>query len=112
MKILRADGGGEFILHKLRTFCEKRDISIKHLAPYVYEKNGLAERGWRIIVTIKDSMLIDSGLPNGFWAETIETANYLQNRLPTRSKNHGEMIPKKLGQAGDKTFITFVSLGA
>ena len=95
MKILKADGGGEFISHKLRTFCEKRGISIKHAAPYVHEENGLAERGWRTIVTMKDSILIDSGLPNGFWAEAMETANYLRNRLPTRSKNHGEMIPEE-----------------
>ena len=95
MKILRADGGGEFISHKLRTFCEKKGISIKHAAPYVHKKNRLAERGWRTIVTIKDSMLINSRLPNGFWAEAIETANYLRNRLPTRSKNHSEMIPEE-----------------
>ena len=95
MKILRADGGGEFISHKLRTFCEKRGILIKYAAPYVHEENGLAERGWRTIVTMKDSMLIDSGLPNGFWAEAMETANYLRNRLPTRSRTHGEMIPEE-----------------
>ena len=95
MKMLRADGGGEFISTKLRLFCEKRGIGIKYAAPYVHEENGLAERGWRTIVTMKDSMLIDSGLPNGFWAEAMETANYLRNRLPTRSKSHGEMIPEE-----------------
>lgn len=44
---------------------------------------------------MKDSMLIDSGLPNNFWAETMETANYLRNRLLTRNKNHGEIISKE-----------------
>lgn len=95
MKALRADGGGEFISVKLRSFCEKRGIEIKYAAPYVHEENGLAERGWRTIVTMKDSMLIDSGLPNDFWAEAMETANYLRNRLPTRSKNYGEVIPEE-----------------
>ena len=92
---LRADGGGEFISTKLRLFCEKRGIAIKYAAPYMHEENGLAERGWRTIVTMKDSMLIDSGLPNNFWAEAMETASYLRNRLPTRSKNHGEVIPEE-----------------
>lgn len=95
MKVLRADGGGEFISKKLRLFCEKRGIAIKYAAPYVHEENGLAERGWRTIVTMKDAMLIDSKLPNGFWAEAMETANYLRNRLPTRSKSHGEVIPEE-----------------
>ena len=61
----------------------------------MHGENGLVERGWRTIVTMKDSMLIDSGLPNDFWAKVIETANYLQNRLPIRSKNHEEVIPKE-----------------
>lgn len=86
MKALRADGGGEFITAKLRSFCKKRGIAIKYAAPYVHEENGLTERGWRTIVTMKDSMLIDSGLPNDFWAEAMETANYLRNRLPREAR--------------------------
>lgn len=65
MKTLRADNGGEFILHKLQAFYEKKDISIKYTTPYMYKKNGLAKRRWRIIVIMKDSILINSRLPNG-----------------------------------------------
>ena len=43
MKILRTDGRGELISHKLRTFCEKRGILIKYVAPYVHKENRLAE---------------------------------------------------------------------
>lgn len=95
MQALRADGGGELISTKLRLFCEKRCIAIKYAAPYVHEENGLAKREWRTIVTMKDSMLLDSGLPNGFWAEAMETANYIRNRLPTRTRSHGEVIPEE-----------------
>ena len=77
MKIFGADGEEEFISHKLRTFCDKRGILIKYTAPYVYEKNRLAERGWCTIITIKDSILIDNRLPNGFWVEAMEIVNYL-----------------------------------
>ena len=66
MKILRADDRGEFISHKLWTFCERKGILIKYVAPYVHKKNGLAKRGWCTIVTMKYSMLINSGLQNGF----------------------------------------------
>ena len=95
MKILREDGGEEFISVKLRLFCEKRGITIRYATPYIHEENRLAERGWRTIVTMKDSMLVDSGLPNRFWAEAIETANYLGNRLPTKTKSHCEVIPEE-----------------
>lgn len=95
MKALRADGGREFVFIKLRNFCEKRGIIIKYTAPYVHEENGLAERGWRTIVTVKDAMLIDSGLPNNFWVEAMEIANYLHNRLLTRSRSHGKLVPEE-----------------
>lgn len=95
MKALRADGGGEFISTKLKEFCEKQGINIKYATPYLHEENGLAERGWRTLVTMKDSLLIDSGLPNDFWAEAMETSNYLRNRLPTKSRGHGELIPEE-----------------
>lgn len=44
---------------------------------------------------MKDLMLIDSGLSNDFWAEVMETANYLCNRLPTKSKNHSKVISEE-----------------
>lgn len=95
MKGLRVDGGGEFISNALKEFCNQRGIAIKYASPYVHEETGLAERGWKILATMKDSLLIDSGLPNNFWAEAMETANYLRNRLPTKSRNHGELIPEE-----------------
>lgn len=94
MKVLRADGGGKFISAKLKDFCDKRGITIKYAAPYMHEENGIAERGWKTIVTMKDSLLVDSGLPLNFWAEAMETANYLRNRLPTKSRR-GELIPEE-----------------
>lgn len=85
MKALRADGGGEFISAKLKDFCNKRGITIRYAASYMHEENGITERGWKTIVTMKDSLLIDSRLPLNFWPEAMETANYLRNRLPTKS---------------------------
>lgn len=58
--ILKADGGREFILHKLWTFCEKKGILIKYKALYLYKENRLAKQGRRTIVTIKDLILITS----------------------------------------------------
>lgn len=95
MGALRADGGGEFISINLKDFCKERGIQVRYATPYLHEENDLAERGWRTLVTIKDAILLDSGLPIDFWAEAMETANYLRNRLPTKSKAHGETIPEE-----------------
>lgn len=32
-------------------------------------------------------MIIDSGLAKKYWGEAVTTANYLQNRLPTKCNN-------------------------
>lgn len=94
MKALRADRGREFISTKLKDFCVKKSITIKYAAPYMHKKNGVAKQGWRTIVIMKDSLLIDSGLPLEFWAETMDTANYLQNCLPTKSQRREIILEK------------------
>lgn len=77
LKTFCADGEEEFISIKFRVFCKNRGIALKYAAPYMHKENGLVERGWQTIVIIKDSLLLDSGLPLDFWAEAIDTANYL-----------------------------------
>lgn len=95
MKVLRANGRGKFISNKvLNVLWEERHLNKVCCSVYALEK-WTGQTRWRTIVTMKDSMLIDSRLPNGFWAEVMETANYLQNRLPTRSKTHGKMISEE-----------------
>lgn len=54
------------------------------MAPYIYKENSIAKRCWRILAMMKDSLLIDSGLPVNFQAEAIDTSNYLCNQLLTK----------------------------
>lgn len=77
MKVLCVDGGGEFISSKLKNICNSKYITIKYIAPYMYEKNGLAEHRWKTVVTMKIFLLIDNSLPLEFRAEVIDSANYL-----------------------------------
>lgn len=44
---------------------------------------------------MKDSILIDNSLPNRFWIEAIETANYLRNRHLIKTKTHNEIISEE-----------------
>ena len=41
----------------------------------------------RTLVEMMRSMLIDSKLPQRFWAEALSTAVYLRNRSPTKAVN-------------------------
>lgn len=92
---LRSDDGGEFISAALQSFCQERGIKIGYAAPYMHDENGIAKRCWRALAQMKDSLLIDSGLPTRFWAEAMDTANYLRNRLPTRRTDKAVIIPEE-----------------
>lgn len=94
LKTLCADGEGEFISIKLKDFCKIRGITLKYATLCMPKENGLAKRGWQMIIILKDSLLLDSGLPLEFWAEAMDTANYFRNRLLTKSQSR-ELISDK-----------------
>lgn len=109
MKSLCANGGGEFILAKLKEFCETRGITIKYAAPYMHKENGLAERGLKTVMTMKDALLVDSALPPEFWAEAMDTANYLRNRLPTKVQGRGKIISEE-AWTGEKQGVRYLKV--
>ena len=93
---LQTDGGREFISTALQSFSQERGIKIGYAAPYMHEENGIAKQCWKTLAQMKDSLLINSGLPIQFWAKTMDTANYLRNWLPTRHiTNNAIIIPEE-----------------
>lgn len=58
-----------------------------HCSGYAPEQNGIAERMNRTLVEAARSMIVDSGLSKSFWAEAIDTANYVFNRISGNKKN-------------------------
>lgn len=66
MKTFCANGGRELIFTKLKDFSNKKNIAIKYAAPYMHKENRVVEQRWRIIVMIKNSLLVDIGLPLEF----------------------------------------------
>lgn len=63
---LQIDGKEEFISIRLKSFCDENIITIGYTSLYIYEENRIAEQYLRTLVIIKDSLLIDSGLPINF----------------------------------------------
>ena len=74
---LETDNGKVFISIALQSFCQERGIKIGYIASYIHKENGITEQCWRIFAQMKDSLFIDSKLPNQFWTKAIDTANYL-----------------------------------
>ena len=80
-KIFRSDRGKEYLCEKFQSYLRKEGICFQCTVGYAPEQNGIAERMNRTLVEACRSMLSESGLPKTLWAEAIDTANYVYNRI-------------------------------
>lgn len=87
VKCLQSDNGGEFINHEFENFLKMRGIARRLTVPRTPEQNGVAERKNRSLIETARCLLIQSGLSSSFWAEAVNSANYIRNRCPTKKLN-------------------------
>lgn len=83
-RFFRTDRGGEYIGEEFKRFLEANGITHQKTVAYSPEQNGICERKNRTLVEAARTMLIESKLPKRLWAEAVNTANYIQNRLINR----------------------------
>ncbi|GJX83564.1 retrovirus-related pol polyprotein from transposon TNT 1-94 [Tanacetum coccineum] len=81
VKIIRCDNGTEFKNRVMSKFCEKKGIKREFSVARTPQQNGVAERRNRTLIEAARTMLADSKLPTTFWAEAVNTACYMQNRV-------------------------------
>lgn len=84
VKILRTDGGGEYVSDQFQAFCDKEGIVHEITPPYTPQHNGTAERRNRTIMNMVRCMLKCKNLPTYLWGEVVSTAGYILNRSPTK----------------------------
>jgi transposase InsO family protein len=80
IKVLRTDGGGEYVSKDFDALCEKDGIVHDVVPPYTPQQNGTAERRNRTIMNMVRSMLKGKHLPKELWGEAVSTAAYILNR--------------------------------
>jgi transposase InsO family protein len=85
IQALRSDNGKEYTSEAFDRFCDDAGIHHQLTVPYTPQQNGVSERRNRFILEMTRCMLHEKNLPKQFWAESANTAVYLQNRLPTRA---------------------------
>ncbi|GJT65798.1 putative ribonuclease H-like domain-containing protein [Tanacetum coccineum] len=81
VKIIRCDNGTEFKNKVMSEFCEQKGIKREFSIARTPQQNGVAERRNRTLIEAARTMLADSKLPTTFWAEAVNTACYVQNRV-------------------------------
>ncbi|WVZ81023.1 hypothetical protein U9M48_028450 [Paspalum notatum var. saurae] len=85
MRAIRSDNGGEFKNSRFENFC--RDLGLEHQfsSPYTPPQNGVVERKNRTLVEMARTMLDEHRTPRRFWAEAVNTACYIANRIFLRA---------------------------
>jgi len=86
LKILkvRSDHGGEFENEPFEIFCEKHGIISEFSSPRTPQQNGVVERKNRSLQELARTMIHENNLAKHFWAEAVNTACYVQNRIYIR----------------------------
>lgn len=87
IKTLRTDNGCEYVNKQFDNYLREAGIVHQTTIPYTPEQNGKSERMNRTLVEKATCMIIDGKLSTRFWAEAINTAAYLVNRLPCGDSN-------------------------
>nr|GEW19060.1 putative ribonuclease H-like domain-containing protein [Tanacetum cinerariifolium] len=80
VKVIKSDNGTEFKNSDLNQFCELKGIKREFSVPRTPQQNGIAKRKNKTLIEAK-TMLADSLLHIPFWAEAVNTACYVQNRV-------------------------------
>jgi transposase InsO family protein len=86
MKILKvnSDHGGEFENEPFETFCEKYGIVHEFSSPRTPQQNGVVERKNGSLQERARTMIHENNLAKHFWAEAVNTACYVRNRIYIR----------------------------
>nr|GEU93175.1 hypothetical protein [Tanacetum cinerariifolium] len=81
VKIIRCDNGTKFKNADLNQFCRLKGIKREFSLPRTPQQNGIVKRKNMTLIEADRTLLADSLLPIPFWAETVNTACYVQNRV-------------------------------
>ncbi|GJU18114.1 putative ribonuclease H-like domain-containing protein [Tanacetum coccineum] len=81
VKTIRCDHGTEFKNQLINEFCAKKGIKREYSIARSPQQNGFAERMNRTLIEAARTMLADSLLPIQLWAEAVNNACYVLNRV-------------------------------
>ncbi|GKB17578.1 putative ribonuclease H-like domain-containing protein [Tanacetum coccineum] len=81
VKMIRCDNETEFKYRVMNQFYEMKDILRQFSIARTPQQNGVAKRRNRTLIEAARTMLADSKLPTTFWAEAVNTAYYVQNKV-------------------------------
>jgi transposase InsO family protein len=84
IRAIRSDNGSEFGNSRFETFFHYLGLEHQFSSPYTPPHNGVVERKNRTLCEMAQMMLDEHKTPRRFWAEAVNTACYVSNRIYLR----------------------------
>ena len=85
VKSVRTDNGTEFVNKPVMDYFREKEIFMENSTAYCPQQNGFAERENRTVVEAAKGLLFNKNLPKKLWAEGVNTACYLLNRVSSKA---------------------------
>jgi transposase InsO family protein len=85
VRAICSDNGTEFRNSCMDNFCSDHGLDHQLSAPYTPPQNGVVERKNSTLVEMARTMLDEHRTPRRFWAEAVNTACYVANRIFLRA---------------------------
>ncbi|WVZ58416.1 LOW QUALITY PROTEIN: hypothetical protein U9M48_008692 [Paspalum notatum var. saurae] len=85
MRAIHGDNGGEFRNSRLENFCHDLGLEHQFSSPYTPPQNSVVERKNLTFVELARTMLNELRTSRRFWAEAVNTACYIANRIFLRA---------------------------
>jgi transposase InsO family protein len=85
VRAIRSDNGSEFKNSRFETFCCDLGLEHQFSSPYVACQNGVVERKNRSLCEMAQMMLDEHRTPRRYWAEAVNTACHVGNRIFLRA---------------------------
>nr|GEY00119.1 hypothetical protein [Tanacetum cinerariifolium] len=113
VKIIRCDNGTKFKNSNLNQLCEVKGIKREFGVPRTPQQNGITERKNRTLIEVVRTLLADLLLSIPFWAEAVNTACYVQNKVfvtKPHNKTLYELLHGRLPRKVDEGFLVGYSV--
>ncbi|GJV47704.1 ribonuclease H-like domain-containing protein [Tanacetum coccineum] len=105
VKIIRCDNETKFKNTEMNQFCEMKGIRREFSVARTPQQNRVAKRKNRTLIEAARAMLIDSLLPTTFWAEAINTACYVHNRVLITKPHNKKPYELLIGRSPNLDFM-------
>nr|GEV35544.1 ribonuclease H-like domain-containing protein [Tanacetum cinerariifolium] len=101
----RSYNGTEFKNQDLNQFCRMKGIKREFSVARTPQQNGIVKRKNRTLIDATRTILADSLVPISFWAEAVNTACYVQNRVLVTKPHNKTPYELLLGRTPSIGFI-------